>query len=84
MLTRFFRHSRAANSAVSGEILLKFVLVQAFMVTLVNCKNEDPIKNLGARVLTTFLPLYVFMGFFSDAQGQPTPQSMVESGRNSN
>ena len=36
----------------------KFKLIQAFMVTLVTCKNEeDQIKNEGARVLTTFLPL---------------------------
>ena len=33
---------------MSGEILLKFKLVQAFMVVLVTCKNEeDPInKNI--------------------------------------
>ena len=41
----FFRHSRAANSAVSGGIRLKFKLIQSFMVILVTCKNEeDPIK----------------------------------------
>ena len=41
-----------------GGIWLKFELTQAFMVTLVTCKNgEDPIKNEGAKVLTTFLPL---------------------------
>ena len=29
-------------------------LIQAFMVVLVTCKNEeDPIKNEGARVVTT-------------------------------
>ena len=49
------------------------------MVVLVICKNEeDPIKNEGARVLKS---LYVN---FSDAQGQLTPQSVVESHRNSN
>ena len=48
------------------------------MIVLVTCKNEDPIKNEGARVLTKF---YVD---FSDAQGQQTPQSVVESGQNSN
>ena len=50
VLTRFiycfFRHSRAAYSEVSGGILPKFQLIQAFMVVLVTCKNEeDPIKN---------------------------------------
>ena len=46
---------------------MKFDLMQAFMhvlglckseEVLVFCKNEeDPIKNEGARVFTTFLPL---------------------------
>ena len=74
----------AANSAVRGGILPKFELIQAFIVVLVTCKNEeDPIKNKGARVLTRF-PNYRSMGFFSDAQWQLTPQSLVQSGRNSN
>ena len=38
------------------------------MVVLIICKNEeDPIKNEGARVLTTINII------FSDAQGQVTP-----------
>ena len=42
------------------------------------CKNEeDPIKNEGARVVTT-----LFINF-SDAQGQLTPKSAMESCRNS-
>ena len=46
---------------------------------LVACKNEeDPIKNEGARVLTT-----LFIDF-SDTQGQLTPKSVMESSRNSN
>ena len=45
----------------------------------VNCKNEeDPIKNKGARVVTT-----LFINF-SDAQGQLTPKSVMESCQNSN
>ena len=44
------------------------------MVVFVTCKyEEDPIKNEGARVLTRS---YID---FSDAQGQVTPQSLVES-----
>ena len=79
----FFRRSLAANSEVSSGILPKFELIQAFIVVLVTCKNEeDPIKNEGARVLTRFSPLS--MGIFSDAQGQLTPQSLVQSGRNRN
>ena len=46
----FFRCSRAANSEASSGILPKFKLIQAFIVVLVTCKNEeDPIKNEGAR-----------------------------------
>ena len=49
------------------------------MDLLVSCKNEeDPIKNEGARVVTT---LFIT---FSDAQGQLTPKSVMESCRNSN
>ena len=49
------------------------------MGLLVASKNEeDPIKNEGARVgITLFIN-------FSDAQGQLTPKSMIESCRNSN
>ena len=49
------------------------------MGLLVDCKNEeDPIKKEGARVVTT-----LFINF-SDAQGQLTPKSVMESCRNSN
>ena len=54
----FFRRSRAANSEVRGGILPKFELIQAFMVVLVACKNEeDPNKNESARVVTGVSPL---------------------------
>ena len=44
---------------------------------LVACKNaEDPIKNEGARVVTTLLIN------FSGAKGQLTPKSVMESCRN--
>ena len=49
------------------------------MGLLVACKNEeDPIKKEGARVVTT-----LFINF-SDAQGQLTPKSVMESCLNSN
>ena len=52
----FFRRSRANNSEVSGGILMKFELIRAFIIVLVTCKiEEDPIKNEGARVLTSLL-----------------------------
>ena len=37
----------AAYSEVRDGILPKFKLIQAFMVDLVTCKNEDPFKNEG-------------------------------------
>ena len=49
------------------------------MGLLVACNNEeDPIKNEGAREVTT-----LFINF-SDTQGQLTPKSMMESCRNTN
>ena len=40
------------------QILPKFKSIQAFMVGLVICMNEeDPSKNEGTRVVTTFFPL---------------------------
>ena len=52
--------------------------MQIVIVVLFTCKNEeDPIKNEGARVVTT-----LFIDF-SDAQGQLTPKSVMESCQNS-
>ena len=54
----FSRCSRAANSAVLGPIWPNFELVRDVMNVLVTCKyEEDPMKNEGARVFTTFSPL---------------------------
>ena len=50
----FFKRSRAANSAVGGQIKPKFELIQDYIVVLVTCKNEeDPIKNQSTRELTS-------------------------------
>ena len=59
---RFQEIEQKLNSDVKGRNsvanLLKFELIQAFMIVLDTCKNEeDPIKNEGARVFTRFLPL---------------------------
>ena len=51
----FFRCSRAANSEVGGGILQKFKLIQAFIVGLVTCKNEeDQIKMKELECLQDF------------------------------
>ena len=47
-------------------------------VLIVSKNEEDPIKNEGARVVTT-----LFIDF-SHAQGQLTPKSVMTSCRNSN
>ena len=60
------------NTEVSGWISLKSKPIQVFMHALISCKNEeDPIKN------GTFKSMGIF---FSDTQGQLTPQSMFGSG----
>ena len=70
----FFKHSRAANSAVQGQIWLKFELIQDVMVILVTSKNEeDPIKIEGTIVTITQ------NNDFSHTQGQLTSQSGVGS-----
>ena len=52
------------TSEVSDGILPKFKLIQAIMVGLVTCKNEeDPSKNDGTRLVTIFLH-YKSMGIF--------------------
>ena len=57
----------------SGRIWPNFKLIQAFMHVHLACKYEkDLMKNSGDNVMTSFLH-YKSMGFFSDAQGQPTP-----------
>ena len=57
----FSRRSRTANSAVLGRIWLKFKLLPDIMIVLVTCKfEEDPIKNGGLSVFTTFSPFYPY------------------------
>ena len=55
------------------------------MYVIMTCKYEkDPIKNSREKVETSFSH-YEPMGiFFSDVQGQLTPQSVARAGRNSN
>ena len=58
---------------------MNFKPIRDIMGLLVACKNEvDPIKNEGARVVTT-----LFINF-SDAQGHLPPKSAMEICRNSN
>ena len=70
----FSRRSRAAYFTVLGPIWPNFELVQDVMDVLVTCKYEEyPIKNEGARVVTTLL---VYINIL-DAKGQITQESAV-------
>ena len=54
----FSRRSRTANSTILGPIWPNLELTRDVMDVLVTCKyEEDPIKNEGVRVVTTFSPL---------------------------
>ena len=65
----FFRRSRTAYSEVSGGILQKFELIQAFKVVLVTCKNEEVHIKKKELECEQHFSYYKSMGFFSDAQG---------------
>ena len=46
------------DSLIGDEILVKFKLIQAFIVVLLICNNEeDPFKIESTREITTFFPL---------------------------
>ena len=60
LFINFLRCSRGANSTIKicDGILTKFKLIQALIVVLTVCKNEeDPSKIEGTRVVTTFFSL---------------------------
>ena len=79
-----FRHSRANNSKMSGLIQPEIELDRAFMPFLVTSHfDDDSIKNKGAGMEKP-CSHYKYMGIILDAQGQPSPSSVIRSGRNSN
>ena len=79
---RFFHYNPLSVAmATSRRILPNFKLIQALMYVIVTCKYEmDPIKHSRAKVATPFFIIISLWGFFSDAQGQLHPQSVVRSG----
>ena len=80
----FFRRARADNSGVGGGIWPKFKVIQAFMHVLLICKNEDDRITMRELECSQDFSHYKSMGIFPDAQGQLTPQSLIQSGRISN
>ena len=75
------RRSRAANSVVRDGIWQKFKLIQAFAVVPVTCKNEEHSSKMTALEFSQHFYHYKSIGFFSDVQGQLTPQTLVCSYR---
>ena len=70
----YFRHSRAANSIVGGQVWPKIKLIKAFIVLLDIFKNdEDPSKNESTKCAHNITPIISLWRFFSDIQGQLTP-----------
>ena len=58
IIHQFLRCPKGANSKIGDAILKKFKLIQALIVVLIACKNEeDPSKIESNREVTTFLPL---------------------------
>ena len=54
----YFRQSMAANSIVAGQVWLKIKLIEALIVVLDTCENdEDPSKDESTSVLTTLFLL---------------------------
>ena len=52
------RCSRAAISIIDDGTLTKFDLIQAFIIVLLTCKNEeDQFEIESTRLVTTYLPL---------------------------
>ena len=53
-----FKMLKGRNSTIGDGILKKYKLIQAFIVVLLICKNEeDQLKIESTRVVTTDLPL---------------------------
>ena len=66
----FFQMLNTVNTVVSGRILLKFELIQAFMHVLVSCRNEeDQIKNKDAKSVHNISPVVGLWRFFQTLKG---------------
>ena len=82
MVTTLFidlRCSRGANSKIGDGILTKFKLIQALIVVLIVCKNEEDPFKLKALEWSQHFSHYKSMGIFPNAQGQVTHKSLVRS-----
>ena len=57
IIHQFLRCSRGANSKLGDGILMKFKLIQASIVVLIVCKNEEDPFNIESTRVLTFLSL---------------------------
>ena len=60
-------------------ILTKFELIQALIVVLIVCKNEEDPFKLKELNKSQHFSHYKSMGIFPNAQGQVTHKSLVGS-----
>ena len=80
MVTTLFIDFSDAQEQLTPKSVInlpKFKSIQAFIVNLVTCKNEeDTLENEGTRVVTCFSH-YKSMGIFPNAQVQLTHKPFV-------
>ena len=58
---------------------MKFKLIQAFIVVLIVCKNDEDLFKIETLEWSQHFSHYKSMGIFPNAQGQVTHKSMVGS-----
>ena len=68
----------------SAWIWPNFQLIQALMYVIITCKYEKDLIKKSRKKWRHRFPIFLSLWVFSDAQEQLTPQSVVQSGRNSN
>ena len=79
-----FRRSRAANSEVSDGILPKFNSSELLWLVLLSTRMKKTHPKMKVLEWSQHFSHYKSMGIFSDAQGQLTHKSLVQSCRISN
>ena len=69
----YFRHSRAANSIVGGQVWPKIKLIKALIVVLIPARMMKIHPKMKALVCSQHYSIYKSKEIFSDIQGQLTP-----------
>ena len=84
IIQQFFRCARADNSGVGVGIWPKCELIQALCMSSLPARMRMIDSKMKELECSQDFSHYKSMGIFPDAQGQLTPQSLVQSGRISN